>query len=311
MTSFHINPETGNPGSCRAKKGNCPFGGPAEHYATPALAREAFEEQMKAEISSMETVDILKTMSLKEMDAALLATTLHKEALRRGLNAELISTSIDIASILHAHQMRSNRAGFPKTPYIEHPLRNAVRLIRLGVRDEDLIIGAVLHDTIEDGSAVFVKKYLNKTPGTTAENRAKLAAFIEYKYGRRVREIVESVTNPLEVKPKDGVQLTIPEKLAAYRAHVVPQIKKSPEAYLVKVSDFMDNAGGLYHQDKPGNEGMMRKLSNKYLPLIEDFREHLPTIRHLVSEEGYSKIARDLDATETRLQGIIKKYGSY
>lgn len=40
---FHINPSTGDVGSCRAKSGNCPFGGSEEHYSTAAAARGAFE----------------------------------------------------------------------------------------------------------------------------------------------------------------------------------------------------------------------------------------------------------------------------
>lgn len=40
---FHINPSTGDAGACRAKAGNCPFGGSEEHYGTAAEARTAFE----------------------------------------------------------------------------------------------------------------------------------------------------------------------------------------------------------------------------------------------------------------------------
>ena len=41
---FHINPETGNPGKCRAMF-RCRFGGNEDHYATPEDARTAFETQ--------------------------------------------------------------------------------------------------------------------------------------------------------------------------------------------------------------------------------------------------------------------------
>ena len=43
---FHINPETGNPNRCRAKK-RCPFGGESAHFATPAEAREDYERQVE------------------------------------------------------------------------------------------------------------------------------------------------------------------------------------------------------------------------------------------------------------------------
>jgi hypothetical protein len=42
--SFHVNPQTGNPGACRAKPGNCPFGSEEEHYASKDAARAGYEE---------------------------------------------------------------------------------------------------------------------------------------------------------------------------------------------------------------------------------------------------------------------------
>jgi hypothetical protein len=47
--SFHVNPQTGNPGVCRAKEGNCPFGAEAPHYDSKDAARagyEAFKESL-------------------------------------------------------------------------------------------------------------------------------------------------------------------------------------------------------------------------------------------------------------------------
>lgn len=44
--SFHINPETGNPGQCTAGPGNCPFGRDDEHFTSPEAARTAFEARM-------------------------------------------------------------------------------------------------------------------------------------------------------------------------------------------------------------------------------------------------------------------------
>jgi len=43
MTKFHINPATGEVGSCSARKGKCPFGSPEEHYESFESARNAYE----------------------------------------------------------------------------------------------------------------------------------------------------------------------------------------------------------------------------------------------------------------------------
>lgn len=48
MAKFHINPESGEPGECSAKPGNCPFGDDSDHYASLAQARGAFEELMSS-----------------------------------------------------------------------------------------------------------------------------------------------------------------------------------------------------------------------------------------------------------------------
>lgn len=43
MERYHINPETGNPGICRAEV-RCRYGGAAEHYTSKEEARAAFEK---------------------------------------------------------------------------------------------------------------------------------------------------------------------------------------------------------------------------------------------------------------------------
>ena len=48
MARYHVN-DQGEPGPCRAKTRPCPFGSEEEHYASPELAREAFEDEMRRE----------------------------------------------------------------------------------------------------------------------------------------------------------------------------------------------------------------------------------------------------------------------
>jgi hypothetical protein len=47
MGKYHINPETGNPGLCRAQQ-QCRFGGSSAHYGSEQEAREAFEVTQEA-----------------------------------------------------------------------------------------------------------------------------------------------------------------------------------------------------------------------------------------------------------------------
>ncbi len=41
---YHVNPQSGSAGLCRAEKGACPFGGDNEHFPSMAAARKSFEE---------------------------------------------------------------------------------------------------------------------------------------------------------------------------------------------------------------------------------------------------------------------------
>lgn len=48
MAKYHVN-DKGESGQCRAEKGGCPFGGEAQHYSSPEIARQAYELSMAGE----------------------------------------------------------------------------------------------------------------------------------------------------------------------------------------------------------------------------------------------------------------------
>jgi guanosine-3',5'-bis(diphosphate) 3'-pyrophosphohydrolase len=56
------------------------------------------------------------------------------------------------AAVKHQRQVRKDAA---KTPYINHPIAVAHILTEAGVQDEDVLIGALLHDTVE-GQLTFL-----------------------------------------------------------------------------------------------------------------------------------------------------------
>lgn len=313
MVKYHFNPTTGKSSECHAEQKTCRF----VHGDSPDASRRKYEETMsndtllslkkKVVYSEDELralpISILKDIPLKDLDAAQLSQTLRHESIVLGVNEKIIDSSINLATILHAHQTRRNRGTHVNVPYIEHPLRNALRLIRLGVDDQDVIVGAVLHDTIEDGSQVFMKYFRNDEKVDEAVAREHLAKFIEGAYGRRTLAIVEGVTNDI-AKPSTSVRT----KHRIYRNHVKEKVMNNPDVFLVKVSDFIDNATGLYHNDIPGKERQTFKQASKYLPVVDVFRESMKNLELPVSEEGHMEISRQLEKTTVRLQNIIKKY---
>ena len=84
----------------------------------------------------------------------------------------LIVKASNFAAIKHKTQKRKDPEG---TPYINHPLGVAHILTTAGVEDVEVIVSAILHDTVEDTD-------------TTLDE-------IEAEFGKSIRGIVAEVTD--------------------------------------------------------------------------------------------------------------------
>jgi guanosine-3',5'-bis(diphosphate) 3'-pyrophosphohydrolase len=60
--------------------------------------------------------------------------------------------AINFAAAKHINQRRKNHA---KSPYINHPIEVMTLLANAGVTDVEILMSAVLHDTIEDTDATY------------------------------------------------------------------------------------------------------------------------------------------------------------
>ena len=198
----------------------------------------------------------LKTLSTVELADEL--CTSHPELTR----------AISSAAYLHNGQTRSApRAGMKRPPYVEHPLRVASRLSRIGAKDSDLLNSAVLHDVVEDCS--------EKIATTKRDALVELAT----RFG-------ETATSTI-------ARLTINEE-TTYMQQVSAAISADPRALLVKVSDWIDNAGSLHHLPN-----LPTRLVKKYQPLADVFLYELDhasnEVDHLLqgnSQELQKKVVR-------------------
>lgn len=308
MQKFHVNQETGKAGKCEADKFKCPY----IHGDTLEGAQKAFEQAMSAltlpisvSINTLRQMpsEALRSIPLKALDTNQLAQTLRHESVRLGIDSEVIDSAIDLATILHAHQSRSNRGNFTKAPYIEHPLRNSLRLVRLGVKDQDVIVASVLHDTIEDGAAIFVKKFHNEEKDEVNARQA-LSQHIQRAYGQKVLKLVEAVTNDY-IADSDKTKMSLAQKHNTYLQHVRTNIKNNPGAFLVKVSDFIDNATGLYHNNTPERAAKTRNQALKYLPVVEVFKTVLQEDNIPLSDESKQEVHDKMTRTTERLLKIL------
>jgi guanosine-3',5'-bis(diphosphate) 3'-pyrophosphohydrolase len=151
----------------------------------------------------------------------------------------LLLKALSFAAEKHRFQKRKDA---DSTPYINHPINVALTLAEIGKEDDDnLIIAAVLHDTIEDTK-------------TTPEE-------IENLFGKKVLDIVLEVTDNKNL-PKEERK----------RLQVLNAPHKSIEAKKLKLADKICNITDIiYHP--PGDWNKERKL--EYLSWAEEVMQGL------------------------------------
>jgi len=122
----------------------------------------------------------------------------------------------DLAARQHRNQRRKD---LDASPYINHPISLPAILWEVGgVRDVDVLIAAVLHDTLED------------TVDQGSEADRVLQAEIVTAFGREVLELVLAVTDDKLVEKSQRKLLQIQK---------APTI--SPKAKLIKLADKISN----------------------------------------------------------------------
>jgi len=135
-----------------------------------------------------------------------------------------IEQALRAATILHKDQVRK---GSVPMPYVSHLF--AVAMIAVDyTKDEDVLIGALLHDTLED------------TDYTSAE--------LETDFGGKVREIVEALTEPKNTPEKPLTWKQIKE-------HYAKGLRKAPqESLIICAADKIHNMRAMveeYYDDHP------------------------------------------------------------
>lgn len=253
--------------------------------------------------------DRIAKKPLKKLDSAQLTILLQRMVLDKPKNFDFseVQNAIELASHLHDGQTRANRGNLPRTPYIEHPLRNAIRLLRWGVKEQDTVIAAVLHDVVEDApKKIYEIVYGVKAPKDITEEELRDIAvkFIADTFGAEVARIVLAVSNG--ILPK-GV--TREARYGIYLNHVRDAITDDIAVFLVKLSDFVDNAAGLYHNDFGANREKIVGMATKYLPVVPAFETELHKIKHTIDleEEVVTQMFKHLSDTRVRLTAIIEQ----
>lgn len=134
--------------------------------------------------------------ALKELDSQGLAQALMERvrAVHPSEVADEFESAARSAAALHAGQSRANRGELERAPYVEHLLRNTIRLMQWGVIDPVMLKASLLHDVVED-SADRIRTMTGQGRGLTERETA--SAWITSRYGQEASLVVDRVTNPL------------------------------------------------------------------------------------------------------------------
>lgn len=119
------------------------------------------------------------------------------------------------------HHRDDRRKGVEASPYINHPIAVASELVAVGIEDPEVLAAALLHDTVEDTTA-------------TPEE-------IENEFGRRVRALVDAVTDDQELRSGERKRLQVEH---------APGL--SPDAKLIKIADKICNTYDVAHAPAAG-----------------------------------------------------------
>ena len=177
---------------------------------------------------------------------------------------ERLMLALKFASEKHAQQRRKDSEN---TPYINHPIAVAELLCRIGkVREPEVIIAAILHDTIEDTD-------------TKAEEIAQL-------FGDRVLRLVLECTDDKSL-PKEERK----------RLQIVNAPHKSPEAKQIKIADKTNNVFALY-TSPPSSWSWQRK--SDYLDWTEKVVDGLKGVNVALDKNYFENLAAARSALQAK-----------
>lgn len=183
-----------------------------------------------------------------------------------GQNREKILNALELMLDIHSEQ----KDRLDGKPYIIHPLEVADDLInKYGIEDCDLIISALLHDSIEDQARKILSRELSAedlVKMNDGELKNSALAMIGNLYGERVMNTLKGLTNLdfgkiREELKQEGIQK---KKKQLYKEHVAEAIV-NPDVFTVKLSDFLRNASNI-----PSDDFKNKYFTKKYGPVIRD-----------------------------------------
>jgi len=178
--------------------------------------------------------------------------------------------------MLFAHFNQNDRPD--GQPYINHPLDVAIHIIKeFEVFESDLIVAALLHDTVEDQPQKVIEWGSQKLEENDLESQA--LKIIDKNFGEKVALLVSKLTTPtydneidrLVEIGKDRDEL----KIQFYLKHFEEIYDESKWAFTIKMADFSQNALHIDVLEESPRKNWFRR---KYGPVILMVMERLENL---------------------------------
>lgn len=250
--------------------------------------------------------DMYHDIALKDMDSGMLRHSLYCDAQLMDWNKEKYNNFIfaaGFAALLHDGQTRMNRGNLPRVPYIEHPYRNTLRLIRWGVNDSDILVATLLHDTVEDCPKQLIK--YGRKIGLFDKNdpiedkRAASLHVLESVFNKQVAQYVDNVTLTPRAEGED--------KLEHYKNNLENKLSDAG-SFLIKLTDYYDNAAGLHNNYVSGvNDEKISNMMNKYLYAWDVLYDKYNDLHEDFSTGYVDLVGYQLRKAKSNLRGLEKE----
>ena len=189
--------------------------------------------------------------------SALLSNSFHKEKSMTAKEIEQICAAVEFAADKHRLQTRKNK---DKTPYISHPIGVAYLLMQIGEnRDTSVIIGALLHDTLEDTQTIYQE--LEDNFGNVAAGYVKEVTD-DRTLSSNARKRMQ-VVNAAH-KSKGAAQIKLADKLYNLR----DLLNDTPEEWSQsRIDQYFEWAQSVVDRLPPANDhlqGAVKEMINQY-----------------------------------------------
>jgi guanosine-3',5'-bis(diphosphate) 3'-pyrophosphohydrolase len=149
------------------------------------------------------------------------------------VDVDYIKKGISFAKYYHGSQARKSGE-----PYYSHPIIVA-EMVANNIFSSNAIIGALLHDTLEDTTLTFSE--------------------IEYEFSPRIAQIVDRLTRKID--PLTG------KKMSAGECLLKAQKLGDREAVLIKMIDRWHNIMTIQHMSKEKREKIARETFSTFMPI--------------------------------------------